>query len=343
MHNFSLNFQASEVYSSLGWLNNYVLRKGSHDASESVNAQLQQWETSITQKDTPTLHRLSMVKGVLATCGSLNIHCAGESQLASETPAMKSALKKTVKYLETSNDVLVSLICARLLGELFLSSTSSSRFSSQLPPSYSYIGDKSKLASFYELLIASPPPQPQQEGGVTHAQTILEVFVAAECPKLPPVSWTSPLNKLFQNTAASSDSQEGRLRLACVTFALAFSDSCVDLLLWVSSLLQSSIFSQMRPDLQTCILKSAALILHALPNNKQKALLEDLPLITIKTTGISSVEKSTMVECVLESWFSVAEMAVPVQSTFSYLVEGVKKLDSVDDLHEVSRHFYYRS
>ena len=312
-------------------MNNYVLRKGSQDGKESVNAQLKEWEDSIAQKDTPTLHRLGMVKGVIATCGSFNIHCVGDLQTASETSAMKSSLKKTVKYLETSNDVLVSLTCSRLLGELFLSSTSSSRFSSQLPPSYSYIGDKSKLASFYDLLNASQ----QEEDCVTHAQTILEVFVATECPKLPPVSWTSPLNKLYQNQAVSLDSPQGDLKLACVTFALAFSDSCVDMLLWVSSLLQNSIFSQMRPDLQRCILESTPRILHALPNSKQKTLLEDLPIIAI-STATAADDRNTMVECVLKTWLSVAEMEVPVQSTFTYLVDGVKKLRNVDGIHEVS-------
>ena len=316
-------------------MNNYVLRKGSQDCKKSVNVQLKEWEDSIAQKDTPTLHRLGMVKGVIATCGNLNIHCVGDLQIASETSAMKSSLKKTVKYLETSNDVLVSLICARLLGELFLFSTSSSRFSSQLPPSYSYIGDKSNLASFYELLNSSQ--QQLQEDCVTHAQTVLEVFVATECPKLPPVSWTSPLNKLYQHQSVLLDSPQIDLRLACVNFALAYSDSCVDLLLWVSSLLQNSIFSQMRPHLQKCILESAPRVLHALPYSKQKTLLEDLPIIAINAaSNRSPADRDSMMECVLKSWLSVVEMEVPVQSTFSYLVDGVKKIRNIDGVHEVS-------
>ena len=281
--------QASEVYSALGYLNNYVLRKDSNDlAKRSVTSQLQQWEDSIAQKETPTLHRLGMVKGVLATCGSLNIHCAGELQLATETSAMKSALKKTVKYLERSNDTLVSLTCARLLGELFLANTSSSRFSSQLPPSYSYIGGVSKLAAFFEFFLSDEG----DSDGTTVAssnghQAILEVFVDTGCPKLPPVSWATLLNKIFlqhsNNDTRSCGDSSSSLKLACVTFALAFSDSCVDLLLWISSLLQSSVFGCLQRDIQTLIFRSAPRILHALSNSKQKVFLEDLPLVALKT------------------------------------------------------------
>ncbi|XP_066935726.1 focadhesin-like isoform X2 [Clytia hemisphaerica] len=313
--------QASDLYLSLGWLNNHVLRKGDDASKKEVNQLLKTWEVSMSQKETPTLHRLGMVKGVLSTLGCLNIHCDGDFQSAPETSEMKSALKKVVKNLETSKDVLVSLISARLLGELHLATNASSKFTSQLPSSYMYIGEKSNLSALFEILL-------KEESSDTNIfKTVLDVFVDTGCPKLPPVSWTPVMNRLHE------PSMSEEVRLAVVDFVLTYASSCVDLSLWLSSLIQPSAFNRLDYPIQSRIFDHVSRILHVLPNSKQKILLEEIPLVVLTK---NKNNRSIMLESVLKSWLSVAEMKEPIQSSFTHLNEGVRKMiTSLEQLPQV--------
>jgi Protein of unknown function (DUF3028). len=303
------------------------MRIESRKHSQDVTQMLQDWSNSITQTDTPTLHRLGMVKGVLATCGCTSIHKEGDLIATLETSEMKSALKKIIWNLEASNDTLISLTTARLLGELHLSSNDGPNTSSQLPLSYHYVGESSLLASLFDLL--------QRE--TVHVCSVFEIFLSIECSKLPPVNWSSVLNPVFQSVGVAPDVKENLLE-----FALKFAPSCTDLSLWISSCIQPSLFSKLNKEIQTRMLSSASRVLHVLPNSKQRILLEDLSLVALgsASTNSSSDAKHTLLEHIIEAWLEIAEMPIPIQSSFTYLVEGVKRLiNNVPNISKVINDF----
>lgn len=287
-------------------------------------ADLDTWAHLLTNKDTSTLLKLGALKGTFFTFGISDIHYDVEKQVE-ETAQLKSCLKQIVRIVETSNDHLVSLTAARLLGQLHLSVTMTNTSSGNLPTSYSYLGEASVLSAVFDIFVHVCTMWSRDIWKSDRLKTCFEAITEIRCDKLPPVNWTlvlSPLLRLFSEDAPDS------MQLPLFKFAGKFSNSDSNISLWLASWVQTTTFCNLDDRTRVYLFENITTVLPCLSNNKQKMLLEDLTEVAIKTATV----KQDMLRCVLIAWVSVTEMPVPIQSTIGYVMEGVKKLPNMAEV-----------
>lgn len=300
-------------------LNSIAMQMKIKDLTDIVTHNLKEWTHLLSEKDKPTLLKMGALKGAFFTFGISDLHYEVEKQL-DQTNEMKNCLKQIMKIIEKSNDNLVSLTAARLLGQLHLSVAMTTTSSGNLPTSLSYLGDSSILSGIFDVCLNVCTASSHDTFRLEKLNACFQAIINTNCDKLPPVNWSLVLTPSLRfNGDVTEDVSD--FKMLVFEFVLKFSNNDLNISLWLSSWIQTTSFCKLGENVRLYLFKNITTILPCLSNNKQKMLLEDLMESSIKT----SAAKGNMLGCVLSAWLSVAEMSVPIKSTISYVIEGLKK------------------
>ena len=275
--------------------------------------------------DSNVLTKLGAVKGIICSFGLDSVLFKVDFE-CNDTQLMASYMKLFTESLKTSQDTSVCFSTALLLGQLHMASENSTNVPGNVPQNYNYLPNVSHLQTVFNTLLKASTSGPYGEISNNLVKSLLLALNSLQKSRLPPVNWTLVLNPLLR-IGFDED-----VKLVCIKFAVKFADSASSLALLISSWLQASVFDNFTDKNKIQIFSSVTQILPCLTNNKQRYLLEELTIRSVK----QAKDASEMVKCVITAWNSVLLMASPIQSTVAYVMVGLKSfLESFGSIQQV--------
>ncbi|XP_047129066.1 focadhesin isoform X1 [Hydra vulgaris] len=312
---------------ALGVLNYTMLQ--SKTEKNLSNDILENWHNILSKKESNVLKKLGAVKGIFASYGIHSLFLRIINDLDQFKQSINTSLKLLFSLFDKSPDDSICLLVAEQLGYICLLEEKSSSVVS-LPQSYNYLKEISLLRNIFDLLMKPSMSNCINDLSEDEVLTLLKSLVALKGVPLPPVNWVSILGPLTR--AGFSDF----VKQLCIQFAIFYVGSSNSMALWISSFISSSLFTKLAITTQKMILLATESLLPYLTTNKQRVILEELPIYCL----FLSDHKSQFVSCVFQQWLAILKMSTPPQSTISYVSSALKiVLDKLKDVQmQISNH-----
>ena len=238
----------------------FMKASGDKQASAIHSDLFEQFLKQTSNERLPTRQKLLSINGLVALMGSEAIF---DGLTLNSFQGTESDVKKVVdllkQFIQHGKDSGITGNSIALLGHLYLSlHVSSSRQSSTIPKSYSYLPESSVLKPAYNALISNSD---QQQPHVFKVALRSISQVGCQSLKLfPPVDWVVPLGNAMSINLTEED------KMACLCLALSQSQENQTAATVLASFIEPSKFESFPLSCQCTLLKSLATVIQSLPS-----------------------------------------------------------------------------
>lgn len=255
-----MNPQMSGVNLALGTLC-YCLNMVGHSSINQLTQDVcTEWSNTYIDAESPTLHRISALAGLMALVGSerslITIHSIPSLSGNVVNPVAVLQLAKTV--LKSQEDIGIQSASAWMLGHVHLSTSTVSEAKTSVPNNYRYLDNNLIIRALIDFLIDAGKLGPDKISSSELKLSLTAIYKGITRP-LPPLNWAAVLAPLLRQPFNSE------VKYISLKVAISQCTSSSTAAVFLSSWLNSSLFNSLDMECQNIIFDNLEHLIKCIP------------------------------------------------------------------------------
>lgn len=264
-----MNPQMSGVNLAMGTLC-YCLNMIGHSSINQLTQDVcNEWTNTYLDAESPTLHRISALAGLMALIGSerglITIHSIPSLSGNVVNPVAVLQLAKTI--LKSQEDIGIQSASAWMLGHVHLSTSTVPESKTSVPNNYHYLDNNLILRALVDFLIDAGKLGPDMISSAEVKLPLTAIYKGLTRP-LPPLNWAAVLAPLLRQPFSSE------VKMISLKLAVSQCTSSPTAAVFVSSWLNSSLFNSLEADCQNIIFDNLDHLIKCIPVKTLQEFLE---------------------------------------------------------------------
>ncbi|XP_074935354.1 focadhesin [Phalacrocorax aristotelis] len=294
---------------------------GHGKAEELSNRLMPAWIKVVLAEGSPTMQRLAALSGLVALVGSEGgmIQLRSESIQSSQFQSkLNEVIRTLTQIISFSGQIGLQTNAAGLLGQLHMSSLSSTQNRASVPPDFSYLPENSFIRAAIDFAIESGKKGPESVSAEWVKVALAPIALVGESHQYPPVNWASILSPLMRLNFGD-EVKHFCLQLA-VTQAQSSQNAAMLLGMWVAPPLVYSLSVKT----QKYLFMSLPLWMKHVAEDKLQSFTEMFLIQQLEVKNCT--EDPEICQCVLQGLMQAMKLPNPAQYCWSSLCQAVEKM-----------------